>query len=196
MNAIVKFCLCGGGKRAIALQQLSKQGMGEGCRKVRVRRCDAIHYNSQCQPRSQKRAIVPARDIYHQLVKQALIKAGWTITHDPYPLAWAKRNLSIDLGAEQLLAAENNDRKIAVEVKSFIRESRIADLEQALGQYTLYYDILKRTESERQLYLAIPLNAFTELFEGQRFGQILLDNNRLNLVVFNPKTEEIVQWIA
>jgi len=42
----------------------------------------------------------------------------------------------IDIGAEQLLAAENNDRKIAVEVKSFIRESRIADLEQALGQYT------------------------------------------------------------
>ncbi|MEG4235770.1 element excision factor XisH family protein, partial [Microcoleus sp. Pol11C3] len=73
---------------------------------------------------------------------------------------------------------------------------RIADLEQALGQYTLYYDILKRTESERQLYLAIPLNAFTELFEGESFGQILLDNNRLNLVVFNPKIEEIVQWIA
>jgi hypothetical protein len=29
----------------------------------------------------------------------------------------------IDFGAEQLLAAENNDRKIAVEVKSFIIES-------------------------------------------------------------------------
>jgi hypothetical protein len=102
----------------------------------------------------------------------------------------------IDIGAEQLLAAENNDRKIAVEVKSFIRESRIADLEQALGQYPLYYDILKRTESERQLYLAIPLNAFTELFEVEIVGQRLLDNNRLNLVFFNPKIEEIVQWIA
>ena len=76
-----------------------------------------------------------------------------------------------------------------------IGESRIADLEQALGQYTLYYDILKRTESEIQLYLALPLNAFTELFE-KFLGQILLDNNRLNLVVFNPKIEEIVQWIA
>jgi len=40
------------------------------------------------------------------------------------------------------------------------------------------------------------LNAFTELFEGEKFGQILLDNNRLNLVVFNPETEEIIQWIA
>ncbi len=95
----------------------------------------------------------------------------------------------IDLGAEQLLAAENNDRKIAVEVKSLIGESRIADLEQALRQYTLYCDILKRTDSERQLYLAIPVNAFTELSEGENFGQILLDNNRLNLVVFNPKIE-------
>ena len=102
----------------------------------------------------------------------------------------------IDFGAEQLLAAENNDRKIAVEVKSFIRESRIANLEQALGQYTLYYDILKGTESERPMYLAIPLNAFTVLFEGEIIGQILLDNNRLTLVVFNPKIEEIVQWIA
>ncbi|MEG4422370.1 element excision factor XisH family protein [Microcoleus sp. LAD1_D5] len=55
----------------------------------------------------------------------------------------------IDISAQQLLAAENNERKIAVEVKSFISESRIADLEPALGQYTLYYDILKRTESER-----------------------------------------------
>jgi hypothetical protein len=75
----------------------------------------------------------------------------------------------IDIGAEQLLAAENNDRKIVVEVKSFIRESRIADLDQGLGQYTLYYDILKRRESERQLYLAIPINAFTELFAGESF---------------------------
>ena len=90
----------------------------------------------------------------------------------------------IDFGAEQLLAAENNDRKIAVEVKSLIGESRIADLEPALGQYTLYYDILKRTESERQLYLAIPLNAFKEFCEGESFGQILLDNNRLSL--FSP----------
>jgi hypothetical protein len=138
---------------------------------------------------------VPARDLYHQLVKQALIKANWTITHDPFPLTWAKRNLSIDLGAEQLIAAEQRERKIAVEVKSFLRESRIADLEQALGQYILYDDILKRTEPERELYLAMPLSAFAELFEGEQFAQILLENNRLKLLVFNPHSEEIVQWL-
>jgi hypothetical protein len=36
---------------------------------------------------------VPARDFYHEVVKQALIKAEWTITHDPFPLIWARRNL-------------------------------------------------------------------------------------------------------
>ncbi|HEY9744318.1 MAG TPA: element excision factor XisH family protein [Coleofasciculaceae cyanobacterium] len=138
---------------------------------------------------------MPARDLYHQVVKQALINANWTITNDPFPLTWAKRNLSIDLGAEQLIAAEQRERKIAVEVKSFLRESRVADLEQALGQYILYDDILKRTEPERELYLAMPLSAFAELFEGEQFAQILLENNRLKLLVFNPYSEEIVQWL-
>jgi len=143
----------------------------------------------------QKEAIVPAKDLYHQVVKQALIKANWTITHDQFPLSWAKRHLSIALSAEQLIAAEQRERKIAVEVKSFLRESRIADLEQALGQYILYADILKRTEPERELYLALPLSAFADLFEGDQFAQILLENHRLNLLVFNPQTEDIVQWL-
>ncbi|MEG4591569.1 element excision factor XisH family protein [Microcoleus sp. F6_B6] len=38
---------------------------------------------------------MPARDIDRQVVKQTLIKAGRTITRDPYPLDRAKRNLSI-----------------------------------------------------------------------------------------------------
>ncbi|WP_204105466.1 MULTISPECIES: XisH family protein [Spirulina sp. CCY15215] len=138
---------------------------------------------------------MPAKDIYHNIVRQALIKADWTITHDPLPLRWAKRNLSVDLGAEQLLAAEKHKQKIAIEIKSFLRESRIADLEQALGQYTIYSDILEKIEPDRQIYLALPLNAFTEIFEGDRFGQFLLDKNRLKLLVFNPQVEEIVKWL-
>ncbi len=81
---------------------------------------------------------MPAKDLYHSVVKQLLIETGWTVTHDPYQLKWAKRTLSIDLGAERLLAAEQANLKIAVEVKSFLRESRVADLQQALGQYILW----------------------------------------------------------
>jgi len=48
---------------------------------------------------------------------------------------------------------------------------------------------------DRTLYLALPLSAFADLFEGDQFAQILLENDRLNLLVFNPQTEDIVQWL-
>lgn len=138
---------------------------------------------------------MPAKDLYHYPVKKALIKANWKITHDPLPLSWAKRNLFVDLGAKQLIAAEKQERKIAVEIKSFLSESIIVDLELALGQYILYNDILQRNEPERELYLAIPIAVFEELFEGDKFADILLENHRLKLIIFNPKIEEIVKWI-
>ncbi|MFG6102898.1 element excision factor XisH family protein [Leptothoe sp. EHU-05/26/07-4] len=123
------------------------------------------------------------------------MNAGWTITHDPYQLKWAKRTLSVDLGAEELLAAQQASRKIAVEIKSFIRESRVADLQQALGQFILYDDILKQVEPDRTLYLAMPLVAYKELFEEDQFAKILLDNDRFKLIIFDPQNQEIVQWI-
>ena len=48
-----------------------------------------------------------AKDIYHQHVKEALIKDGWTISHDPYYLDIDNpAPLEIDLGAEKLMSAE------------------------------------------------------------------------------------------
>jgi hypothetical protein len=40
------------------------------------------------------------RDLLHDACKNALIKAGWTITHDPYTLRRGIQNLFIDIGAE------------------------------------------------------------------------------------------------
>ncbi|MGK7918680.1 MAG: element excision factor XisH family protein [Trichodesmium sp.] len=57
---------------------------------------------------------MPARDYYHNTVKSALQKDGWTITHDPYRLKLARgKNLFVDLGAERLIAAEKGLEKIA-----------------------------------------------------------------------------------
>ncbi|WP_339384227.1 element excision factor XisH family protein [Microcoleus sp. LEGE 07076] len=36
---------------------------------------------------------MPTKDLYHQVVKQALTQAGWTITHDPYPLAFGRKEI-------------------------------------------------------------------------------------------------------
>lgn len=138
---------------------------------------------------------MPAKDIFHNCVKAALVKEGWLISHDPYSLKVGKKDLFIDLGAEKLLAAEKDSLKIAVEIKSFVSPSEIQDLENALGQYILYQNVLSRVEPERSLYLAIREAVFYKLFE-QEIGQILLENKVLKLLTFNPETEVIIQWIS
>lgn len=137
---------------------------------------------------------MPAKDFYHAAVKTALIKDQWTITHDPLTLKLGKKDFYVDLGASQLLAAEKVDRKIAVEIKSFIGRSDIDDLEKALGQYVLYQDILAELEPSRALYLAIPSRVAEDLFE-EPIGRLLLKNRRLKLLSFDPKQEVIQQWI-
>lgn len=137
---------------------------------------------------------MPAKDIYHDTVKNALIKEGWTITDDPLILKWGSKTLLIDLGAEKLIAAEKDNEKIAVEIKSFIGSSQVNDLEKALGQYILYNDILAALSSDKVLYLAITHKAFTEIFQ-EPIGNILLQNQRVRLIVFEAQKEEILQWI-
>jgi hypothetical protein len=137
---------------------------------------------------------MPARDIFHQTMKQALIKDGWNITHDPLHLKWGAKDMYVDLGAEELLAAEKAGRKIGVEIKSFTGHSEMKDFEQALGQYIIYDDVLHQVEPERVLYLAIPEEIFVDLFE-EPLGQLLIKNHHVQLIVFDPAQEVIVQWI-
>jgi len=137
---------------------------------------------------------MPAKDIYHDTAKNALIKDGWTITHDPYVLRWGTTDMFIDLGAEQLLAAERQEQKIAVEVKSFVGRSDVDDLEKALGQYILYHDILAKTEPERVLYLAVHEEVLLGIFD-EAIGRLLLENQRVKLLVFDRREEVILRWI-
>ena len=137
---------------------------------------------------------MPAKDIYHDTVKNALIKDGWTITDDPLSLKVGKKDIFIDLAANKLLVAQKQDTKIAVEVKSFIGSSEIEDLKNALGQYILYDKILRAKLSKRSLYLAIRKDIFDVLF-SEEIGQILLSDNSLKMIIFDPEMEMITQWI-
>ncbi|MDQ2686416.1 MAG: fatty-acid oxidation protein subunit alpha [Armatimonadota bacterium] len=137
---------------------------------------------------------MPARDAYHDAVRNALVKDGWTITADPLRLRLrGGRRLFVDLGAERLLAAERGTEKIAVEVKGFGRPSEMADLEGAVGQYVLYARLLARQDAERTLYLAIPERARRSVFEEEA-GQVLLEDGIVRLFSFDPELEVIVQW--
>ena len=137
---------------------------------------------------------MPAKDLYHDSLKNALIKDGWAITHDPLALKWGKKDIYVDLGAEQLIAAEKPGRQIAVEIKSFVGASEVDDLKNALGQFVLYHDILAHVQPNRMLYLAIRDTTYVEIFE-EPIGELLLENQRVRLIVFNPRTEVIVKWM-
>jgi hypothetical protein len=136
---------------------------------------------------------MPARDQLHEHVRTALVRDGWTITHDPLRLRWRKRDVYVDLGAERFIAAEKGPVRIAVEVKSFTGPSPIDALEKALGQFTLYHDILERVEPDRELYLAVSDATYADIFEDA-MGELLLDNRRIKLLVFNSETEVIERW--
>ena len=136
-----------------------------------------------------------ARDVVHQAVKNALIKDEWLITHDPYRLSYGTVNVAADLGAEKLIAATKNSQKIVVEIKSFLPQaSDISEFHTALGQFINYRTILKRKDPERILYLAVPISSF-ETFFSLELPQLVIKENNLKLIIFEPEKEVIVKWI-
>ncbi len=136
-----------------------------------------------------------AKDIFHDAVKAALEKEGWTITHDPYTinLPEFRPKQDIDLGAEKMLAATKGLEKIAVEVKSFIQPSVVYDFHTALGQYMNYLIGLRKQDPDRILYLAIPDYA-NNAFEGLHLVLESIETYGVKLIVYNAKTQTIVSW--
>lgn len=137
---------------------------------------------------------MPQRDLHHSAVVKALESEGWTITDDPLRLGYGTRNLFVDLGAENVLAATKGDRFIAVEIKTFIGASDMVDLERALGQYVLYRGLLEKLQPHRHLYLALPKYAYDDIFIDQ-FGQLVIEQHELRLIVFDEIKEVILKWL-
>jgi hypothetical protein len=135
-----------------------------------------------------------ARDIFHDAVKVALQKDGWTITHDPYHLRYGVADIYIDLAAEQTIAAEKAGRKIAVEVKSFVSSSAISEFHTALGQFLNYRIVLEVSEEpERQLYLAVPRDVYLTFLQFEP-AAIAIKRYDIQLLIYNPAQEVIEQW--
>lgn len=136
-----------------------------------------------------------AKDIYHQQVREALIKDGWTITHDPLAVEnkGEKMDYEIDLGAEKLIGAERGTEKIAVEVKSFLKASLTHEFHGILGQYIVYEEALEYLESDRILYLAIPDFAFTRIKDYPFLSYLLVKKN-VKYLVFDKNQSIILSW--
>lgn len=134
-----------------------------------------------------------AKDLFHEAVKQALLKEQWVITSDPLTIKIEGVKFEIDLAAEKVFAAQKAGRKIAVEVKSFLNNSAITDFHAALGQFLNYRLALQMTESDRTLYLAVPLETFESFFQ-ERFVQEAVKLYQLKLIVYDPQKEVVIEW--
>jgi len=135
-----------------------------------------------------------AKDRFHTVVRIALEKEQWKITDDPLRLEVGGTKFEIDLGAEQLLAAERGTEKIAVEIKTFLSDSPLTDYHTALGQFFNYRLALEISDPTRILYLAVPVDAY-KVFFNREFAQISLERYEIKQIIYDPLLEVIVQWI-
>ncbi|WP_310428724.1 element excision factor XisH family protein [Chamaesiphon sp. VAR_48_metabat_135_sub] len=134
------------------------------------------------------------RDKFHDAVRHALEKEGWTISHDPLPLKIGNLKLEVDLGAEKLIGAQKDNQKIAVEVKSFLKTSKITEFYHAFGQFFPYKVALQQLEPDRILYLAVPDYIYEALF-NEILIKSLLEQYPIKLIVYMADREEIQTWI-
>ena len=134
-----------------------------------------------------------AKDLFHDAVKTALIKDGWTITDDPLFLRFGGLEMYIDLGAERIFAAERNHEKIAVEVKSFVSPSAATEFSAALGQFLKYRLALEEVETERLLYLAVPADTYRDFFTLE-LPRLLVQRYQVRLIIYDPEEEVITKW--
>ena len=117
---------------------------------------------------------MPAKDLYHEAVKNALIKDGWTITADPYPIEYEDAELYPDLAIEKYISEEQRQRKIIIGIKSFLGPSMMKDFEMALGQYIFYRDLIQLGQDEYQeIYLAIKDEIYETFFQRKSMEAIL-----------------------
>jgi len=138
--------------------------------------------------------VMPQRDFYHETVKRVLIKDGWTITDDPFTLEYKGLRVYADFGAEKIVVAERGERKIIIEVKTFDAPSLVTELEKMIGQHSVYRALLKRVDPERELFVAVALDVYQDFFQRPAIQEILRDE-QVRILVFNPNTEEVAQWI-
>ncbi len=77
---------------------------------------------------------MPAKDHYHDVVKRALVKDGWTIAREQVYMSDKHRHIWIDLGVRR----GNDETLVLIEIKGFESSASLLDaLMSAIGQYVM-----------------------------------------------------------
>jgi len=137
---------------------------------------------------------MPQKDSHHDLVRNALEKDGWTVTHDPFTIRLEDVKFYVDLAAEKTIETDGETRKIAIEIKVFGGLSFLNEFEKAVGQYLIYKQFLGDLFPERILFLAVSTDVFEGSFSLPSIQAVVI-KQEIKLLVFNHETEEITKWI-
>lgn len=135
-----------------------------------------------------------AKDRIDDAVKNALIKDGWDIVADPYPIQYKEVRLLADLAGEKGIAATKEEQKVVIEVKSFVGRSPMRKFQTALGQYLIYRTFIEQTHADYQIYLAVNQDIYDQFFQ-QIAIQLILTTYQVLLLIFDLNTEEVRRWI-
>lgn len=136
-----------------------------------------------------------ANDTIHQAVIQSLKNDGWQIIREHFSIRYEELEIRVDIVAEQpAVLAEKDGYRILVEIKTFGGRSFMKDLQNAIGQYTIYKNILALSGLEYELFLAIHETVYEAAFQQKAMRQIV-QINQLKLLVVNIDSQEVVRWI-
>jgi len=139
--------------------------------------------------------LMPRKDIYHDIVVEALIEDGWTITADPLTLPLDDTKVLIDLAAEKnLIEAEKGPLRIAVEIKSYLGQSVIVETQRLLGQLDIYAALLEQYDPDRELIMAIPQKFYKQLL-GMPMLRKIINNKGIRKCVFDEVQKKVTAWI-
>ena len=137
---------------------------------------------------------MPAKDFYHDSVRDALVRDGWTITHDPFTIPSSPGADFAYPGADRALAAEKGDREIVVDVMSFSENSVLRNLYQALGRYAIDHSLLGRAPRGGDLYLAVTGRVHDDIF-GDPIARPALVDLGIRFMVFDPAEGLLLRWV-
>lgn len=133
-----------------------------------------------------------AKDIYHDTVKEALIKDDWTIINSSYivELPTSFKALDDDFEYNEMLLAKKGEQVILVNSKSFLNQSLDNHFHYVLGECL----VMKHLIDYEFIDVAIP-DIIYNYFKNKKIIFQSLETHNIRLIVFNPETKTIEKWI-
>lgn len=131
---------------------------------------------------------MPARNLYHDAVVDALTADGWTIT-DPLTLAVGRYWLHVGF------AATRNGERIIVDVLDLDADLSEQHLCAAVGKFTMHRAVAEHFCPGRPVYAAVIGSAYDRMLTDP-LGRTAFVATRTRLLVFDPAEPRAVRWIS